>query len=119
MNYSNLARIVSNLIKPPTGQNITITKYSNVEYNVEDGTVEQDSTDISTYGVIFDAKDGTHFLDNTQIQLGDKLLLVGDVGVVNLGDLVTTENDEVFRIIQISGVSPAGTRVINKLLLRK
>ena len=119
MNYAKLALLVTKLLKPPTGQSITITKYSVGTYSTTTGSVTSTSSTVVADGIILDYAQGQTHENGTQIEQGDKQLLIGDVGELTLRDIVTAANGDKFRILGIIGAAPSGVRVINKVHLRK
>ena len=118
LDYTKLALLVQKLIKPPTGQEITITKVAG-SYSTSTGEVTQTSTTLKTSGVVFDANKGTSLIDPTQIQTNDKLLYLGDVGGISTMDTVTLADNSIYRIVSFVNIAPNGTPVFSQALLRK
>lgn len=99
------------------GRTLTRRTLSSASYSVLTGSIPTDYNNTDRTGALFDFGAGTTTERGSQIQVGDKRLLLDATGPVLLTDLFLIDNKS-YSVVSIGEISPAGTAVLYDLHLR-
>jgi hypothetical protein len=97
------------------GRQLTFTRKTDAAFDPATGTKTQTTTTFTKFACVFDYTAQEIALDN--IQVGDRRVLAEGHGYL-VGDTVTLDS-QVYRIIAVSNIQPAGTVVACNLQVRK
>ena len=115
--YAVLATVAANLIKAK-GQVVTFSRSTGGTFDpVLGGTTGATTTTFTANAAAFDYANKE--IDGTIVQAGDVRLIAETTATVPAVDDICTVNSIVYRVMNVSPVSPAGITVINKVQLRK
>ena len=115
--YDSIAATALKLISDK-GRNVTYRAFTTGEYNPATGSVSGEATTDTTVKMVV-TRVVTQNIDNSTLQRGDRLVLVG------AGTITPNEKDRIvdgsdtFQIISVEEIKPADTPIVYKLQVRK
>lgn len=113
-NYSAIAESSAKLLRN-FGRQLTFTRKADGTYDPNEGTTTQTQTTYQKFGCVFEYSDAER--GDNRIQQGDRRVLAEGHSYA-VGDQVSLDG-QVYRIIAISNIQPAGTVVACNLQVRK
>lgn len=113
--YANLRGVASKLLQLK-GQQVTFSRETSSGFNAATGVNTTSTSTFQSYGAAFDYN--SREIDGTIIQIGDIRFLMEGTTEPKNGDTVTIDS-EVYRVMSVKPLSPAGTPVVYEAQLRK
>lgn len=115
--YSKLAETALTLLAR-FGQDVTRIAVTTAAYDPATGNAAETTVMGTRTGVLLSFADNLTHINGAQIEKTDKQLLLDAVGPVEISDRYQV-GTELYTVVSIDPVSPAGVVVLNQLHLRK
>lgn len=113
-NYTALQTSAGTLLQR-FGRQLTFTRTTDGSYDPNTGTTSPTTANYTKYGCVFDYTDAER--GETNVEAGDRRVLA-EGHAYQVGDTVSLDS-EVYRIVSVSNIQPAGTVVACNLQVRK